>query len=38
VELDTIMSVEDLFDLLEIIAVESYNKVTAQKFYDADSR
>jgi hypothetical protein len=36
VELSTILGIEDLFDLLEIVAVDAYNKVTAQKFYDAD--
>lgn len=37
-ELSTVFGVEDLFDLLEIVAIDSHNKVTAQKYYDGDSR
>lgn len=36
-ELDTVYSLEDVYDMLEIIAVDAHNKVTAQKFFDADS-
>lgn len=37
-ELDTVYSIEDVYDMIEVIAVDSHNKVTAQKFYENADR